>query len=453
MPLPQRYHFIGIGGIGMSALARILLQKGLAVSGSDSNPNPYLFESLKKLGAILYTEQSEDNITQRCCVVYSSDIPEGNPEIRVAKRRNCPLMHRSDLLNDLLRKDAALLVTGTHGKTTTSALLTHLLVQANLHPSFAIGGIVKSLEVNGGYGTGPYFVAEADESDGSFLKYAPFGAILTNIDKDHLDYWRSQSALIEGFKQFAAQVTSPMHLFWCGDDEALCSLRLKGVSYGFDEGNALRVLNFSQKGWKNFFDIHFAGKEHLNIEIPLIGGHNVLNAAPVFAMGLMLRIPEEEIRSAFASFQGVARRADFKGERGSIVAYDDYAHHPAEIFATLHAMKQAIENRRLVVVFQPHRYSRTRDLLGEFGPAFIAADVVVLTDIYSAGEKPIEGIDTEVLLKKMTQNSKREIHYCPRNHLTHFMPSLLQKNDVLVTMGAGDITKAGPEILAAVSLR
>jgi UDP-N-acetylmuramate--alanine ligase len=452
-PLPHRYHFVGIGGIGMSALARILLEKGTPVSGSDTSPESSVLESLKTLGAVIYFEQREDNITEPCVVVYSSAVFEDNPEIRAARRRGCPLMHRSELLRDLMHKDVALLVTGTHGKTTTSALLAHLLVQAALRPSFAIGGIVKSLDTNGAYGVGPYFVAEADESDGSFLNYAPFGAIITNIGEDHLNHWKSKSALVQGFKEFAEQVRSSPHLIWCGDDELLRSLELKGVHYGFKEENALRITSFSQQGWKTVFAIEFQTNAHLNIEIPLIGAHNVLNAAAVFGMGLLLHIPEEKIRSAFASFQGVVRRADFKGEQDQIAAYDDYAHHPTEIFATLQAMKRAVESRRLVVIFQPHRYSRTRDLLSEFSRAFTEADVVVLTDIYSAGEKYIEGIDTAVLLKKMQHETDREVHYCPRNHLTHFMPTLLKKNDVFVTMGAGDITKVGPEILEALSIR
>lgn len=447
---PERYHFIGIGGIGMSALATILLQKGLPVSGSDIAAS-HTIETLKQLGAVIYLEHAEANIKEPAVVVYSSAVKADNPEMCCAKRCDYPLMHRSELLHFLMKRDAPLLVTGTHGKTTTSALLAHLLMQTDLHPSFAIGGILKNTRSNGGYGIGPYFVAEADESDGSFLTYTPFGAIITNIEEDHLDHWKDTESLVEGFRAFATRVKSEQHLFWCGDDDRIRRLALKGVSYGFEEENALQILSYSQKEWKNSFDVAFEKKIYRCVEVPLIGGHNVLNAAAVFGLALRLNIPEEAIRAAFETFEGVARRADFKGESRSIAAYDDYAHHPTEVFATLRAIKHAVGKRRLVVIFQPHRYTRTRDLFAEFSTAFAPADVVVLTDIYSAGESPIEGITTQNLLKKVAENSQTEVHYCRRSELPRFMPQLLKAQDVLVTMGAGDITKVGPEILAQLS--
>lgn len=450
LKIPKRYHFIGIGGIGMSALATILLQKGLPVSGSDVSES-YTIEALRKLGATIYLSHAKENIKEPSVIIYSSAVKEDNPEMCFARQCDYPLMHRSELLHFLMKHDAPLLVTGTHGKTTTSALLTHLLIQAELHPSFAIGGILKNTRSNGGHGTGPYFVAEADESDGSFLTYTPFGAIITNIDQEHLDHWKEYEALVEGFRNFALRVKSEQHLFWCGDDEEIRRLKLKGVSYGFDEQNDLKILSYSQKEWKNSFDIAFEKKLYRDIELPLVGGHNVLNSAAVFGLCIRLNIPEETIRKAFATFQGVGRRADFKGEYRSIVAYDDYAHHPTEIFATLRAIKHAIGRRRLIVVFQPHRYTRTRDLFSQFGPAFAPADVLVLTDIFAAGEKPIEGITTQSLLKRIEENCNSEIHYCQRADLSRFMRQLLKEQDVFVTMGAGDITRAGPEILAHLS--
>lgn len=444
--LPNRYHFIGIGGIGMSALAIILLQKGLIVQGSEISAS-HMTETLQKLGATIHFGHSEEHIDVPMVIVYNSMISDDNPEIRAGKRCGYPILHRSDLLHDLMRNDAALLVTGTHGKTTTSALLAHTLLEAKLNPSFAVGGIIKNIGCNGKYGIGPYFVAEADESDGSFLKYNPFGAIITNIDDDHFDYWKTKKALQEGFRQFAQCVTSSEHLFWCGDDETLCNLRLKGQSYGFEEDNDIQALSFRQNGWTNLFDIRYEGITYSDIEIPLIGAHNVLNAAAIFALALRIKISEARIRNAFASFQGIGRRMDFKGECQSIAAYDDYAHHPTEIFATLRALKTAVDKRRLVVAFQPHRYTRTRDCFAEFGPAFAAADLVVVTDIYSAGEKPIEGINAVMLQKKIKESCKVDVRYSNRMDLSHFLYSLLERHDVLVTMGAGDINKIGPEIL------
>ena len=442
----DKFHFIGIGGTGMSALARILIQQGFIVSGSDISRS-YVTDKLEKEGVHLFLNHAKENIADAAAVVYSTAVAKENPEFQEAIARGLPLLHRSDFLLKLMQEKSPLLVTGTHGKTTTSSLLAHLLIKTGYDPSFAIGGIVRSIGSNGGHGKGAYFVAEADESDGSFLKYPPFGAIITNIDNDHLDYWKSQQMLLEGFKQFSELVNSEEHFFWCSDDDKLSSLRISGVSYGFGEVAELHIDDYRQEGWKNLFNLTFEGKKYDEIEVPLIGGHNVLNASAVFGLGLRLGIAETDIRRAFAFFEGVNRRAEKKGEENGITVYDDYAHHPTEIFATLRAMKHAANKRRLVVVFQPHRYSRTRDCMAEFPHAFYHADELIMTDIYAAGEAPIEGITTEMLLQKVTNASAAKVKYVPRKELSAFLASFLKKGDILVTMGAGDVTKVGPEIL------
>ena len=440
----MRTHFIGIGGIGMSALARILLQRNRPVSGSDERSSA-ITESLQKEGAKIAIGHSAAAIVGDERVIYSTDIAHDNVEFQEAKRKGCTLMHRSDLLKELMDIHSPLLISGTHGKTTTSSLLAHVLIQARLDPAFAIGGIVKSLLTNGRHGKGDYFVAEADESDGSFLKYHGYGAIITNIDNDHLNYWKTTEALVKGFKTFAQQVISQDHLLWCCDDETLSNLKLPGISYGFSEKADALIENFRQMGWKTFFDLKLDGKTYSEIELSLIGAHNVLNASAVFALARRLGVSEEDIRSALSTFQGVGRRADKKGEINSISVYDDYGHHPTEIFATLRALKQASGHKRLVVVFQPHRYTRTRDCLHEFSEAFESADVLVLTDIYSAGEPTIEGITSDAVVKKISE--KRNVHYVPRQALLSYLVKFLQPNDILVTMGAGDVTKVGPEVL------
>lgn len=442
----EDYHFIGIGGIGMSALARILLQRGVHVSGSDKSAS-LITEELKNLGAEIFIGHSAALISRPLTVVYNSDIPLENPEYVEAKKRGYPIWHRSDLLKKLMEGSSPLLVSGTHGKTTTSSLLAHTLVKAGLDPSYAIGGIVRSLGSNGGAGEGGYFVAEADESDGTFLKYSSYGAILTNVDNDHLNFWQTEKRLEDGFKQFATQVSSREHLFFCSDDERLKALNIKGVSYGFDEEAELQVTSYRQEAWKNVFDIHFDGRDFADIEIPLIGGHNVLNAAAVFGLSLRLKVNEQAIRSALKSFEGVGRRAEKKGEYKGVAIYDDYAHHPTEIFATLRAIKTAIGDKRLVVAFQPHRYTRTKDCMDLFPEAFEHADLVLLTDIYAAGEKPLPGVNIESLLKKLQNRCSAEICYHSRPELAHFVSTLLRPKDVFVTMGAGDITKLGPELL------
>ena len=442
----EGYHFIGIGGIGMSALASILLQKGEKVTGSDMNAS-LLVERLKKQGAEVSVGHHGTFCKNPFAVVVSSAIREENPEVQAARLQNLPFIHRSELLAKLMKEYKPLLVTGTHGKTTTSSLLSHVLVHVGLDPSYAVGGMVASLGSNGGYGKGEYFVAEADESDGSFLNYTPFGAIVTNIDGDHFDYWKDMDALIEGFKTFTASVQSQEDLFWCGDDDRLRSLQLSGTSYGFDESNDLWIQNFVQNGWKSHFDISWKGKEYLDVEIPLVGAHNVLNASSVFGLCLQLGVEEEKIRSAFRAFRGVARRAELKVQYKGITILDDYAHHPAEIFATLRALKKAIGKRRLIVAFQPHRYTRTRDCFHEFAQAFESADVVVLTDIYAATEEPIAGISATSLFEEIQTKRGSPLFYAPRKEMAKFLASKIGSDDLLVTMGAGDITHLGSELL------
>ena len=444
--MTQNYHFIGIGGIGMSALANILLQKGIKVSGSDV-ASSHMTDQLEKMGAEISIGHSACNVKQPTAVIYSTAVKVENPEVEKARICKVPFMHRSELLQQLMQDYRSLLVAGTHGKTTTSSLLAHLLVDAGLDPAYAIGGMICSLNSNGGHGKGDYFVAEADESDGSFLKYCPFGAIITNVDNDHLDYWKTLGSIIGGFEQFTHLVQSPQHLFWCGDDEILSSIKPKGFSYGFDEKNDLMIKNYRQEGWKNIFDISFQGKEYSEIEIPLIGGHNVLNAAAVFGLGIKINIPESAIRKAFSTFQGVSRRAEFKGEKSGITILDDYGHHPTEIFATLRAIKHAVYPRKVIAAFQPHRYSRTRDCLHEFAPAFAPADQLILTDIYAAGEAQIPEISNEILLKALKDNLSLDVRYITRSKLSEFLAQNLRPDDVLVTMGAGDITKVGPEVI------
>lgn len=446
--MQQVTHFIGIGGIGMSALARILMKRGESVTGSDLSQSS-LIRQLKEEGAQIYSGHHPEHISGARRVVFSSGIAKDNPEFCAAREQGIPLLHRSEMLAQLMEGSAPLLITGTHGKTTTSSLLAHLLIQADLDPSYAVGGVVQGLKTNGAHGRGIYFVAEADESDGSFLNYPSFGAILTNLENDHMDYWKEDEALENGFRQFASQVGSPDHLFWCRDDLRLSSLGLEGHSYGFSEEADLKIDNFQQLGWKIHFDLAFQGRVYRDIELPLIGAHNVLNASAVFGMGIKLDLPEETIRRGLASFQGVGRRMEKKGQIGQIDIYDDYAHHPTEIFATLRALKTATHCRRLVVAFQPHRFSRTRDCLEEFSGSFEYADAVIVTDIYAAQEDPIPGVSGELVLQRIKKSKTGPVEFVKREALPQFLSAFLQPGDLLLTMGAGDITQVGPAVLSA----
>jgi UDP-N-acetylmuramate--alanine ligase len=441
----ETYHFIGLGGIGMSALARILMQRGHNVQGSDASASP-LLDQLQKEGAAVRIGHSAEGM-QGATVVYSSAVKDLNVELLKAKELNLSLLHRSDLLDLLMKGKKPLLVTGTHGKTTTTALLAAVLIEAKSDPSFVIGGILQPDNTNGQHGSGPYFVAEADESDGSFLRTKSFGAIVTNLENDHLDYWGSEERLDEAFRQFFSQAKKPEHLFWCADDPRLYRLQPAGISYGFSEGADLCIRNYRQTGRGISFDLSFKGKEYPNIELQLLGRHNALNGAAVFGLALSLKIPEESIRLAFRYFQGTSRRLEFKGSAHRVDLYDDYGHHPTEIAATLRALRDRVREKRLVVVFQPHRYTRVRDLFDGFLCCFPDADEVILTDIYSAGEEPIEGVTTAALYARMKEKLGAKLHYLSRSHLETGVAELLQPLDVVLTIGAGDVTYAGEPIL------
>ncbi|HEV3269376.1 MAG TPA: UDP-N-acetylmuramate--L-alanine ligase [Candidatus Rhabdochlamydia sp.] len=442
----KHYYFIGIGGIGMSGLALIALEKGAMVSGSDVM-HSCITNGLQEKGAKIFIGHKKEQIPLGAIVIYSSAISPDNPEFMFAKSHNLSILHRSDLLALFMQPQKALLVSGTHGKTTSSSLLAHVLLEKKMQPSFAIGGFICGSNHNAGYGEGRYFVAEADESDGSFLKYTPFGAIITNIDQDHLDYWQTMNGLVRGFQKFIDSIISWEHFFWHGDNLWLSEMVTKGYSYGFDKKNALFIESHCQDKWKNIFTICFENKHYTEIEIPIIGRHNILNASAVFGLCLKLGIIEEKIRSAFMSFKGINRRLEYKGEVKGIIFYDDYAHHPTEILTTLRAIKNAVGSRRVVLAFQPHRYSRTLACLNEFGAAFDAADVVVVTDIYAAGEAPVKEIDEGRLLHEINREARRPVHHFSRNQLSCQLLKVLKTGDCLITMGAGDISNISYDIM------
>ncbi len=440
------FHLIGIGGIGMSAVARLLLSQGYRVTGSDARSS-VLTDALKEEGAEIFIGQKKENIPLAARVVYSTDIKEDNPEFEGARALELPLLHRSQVLHEQMQKKRALCVSGTHGKTTTSSLLAHTLLSAGKDPSFAVGGIVQGINKNAYWGKGEDFVAEADESDGSFLVYRPFGAILTNIDNDHMNHWHSFDQLVAGFAEFACNVQSSKHLIWCSDDPVLCSLNLPGISYGFSKIAQAVLSNYRSNNWTSQFDLNWAGTTYSDITIPLIGKHNALNAAAVFIMGILLGNDEKSIRHGIETFSGVKRRSELKGEWQGISVYDDYAHHPTEVTATLNAFKNAIDHRRLIVVFQPHRFTRLSECFKDFATSFSAADEIILTDVYSAGETPIEGINAQALLEEVRHNSKKEAHFAARESLVDFLSNFTRTGDVVVTMGAGDVTKVGQELI------
>lgn len=446
MEKTKEFHFIGIGGIGMSGLARILLKKNIAVSGSDISTN-YLTEGLVKEGAKVFLGHSAQQLPPHATVVYSTDIKNTNPEYQAAIEKKYPMMHRSDLLLHLMQGYKTLAIAGTHGKTTTSSLLTWVMKHAGQDPSFAVGGIIPQFQSNAGHGEGEYFVAEADESDGTFLKYHSYGAIVTNINSDHIAHYGSMNHLVEAFKEFIHKIEQPAHLFWCGDDPYLQNINSKGISYGFGENCILRISRFMQCDWSIIFDIEFKGKRYSDIQLSLVGRHNSLNGAAVFGMAISLGISEESIREAFKSFGGVLRRCEKKGEIQNVLLLDDYAHHPTEIKTTLQGIRQAIGARRLIVVFQPHRYSRTKDCLGLYHGIFDEADELFITEIYSAGENPIQGLASANIIAEIENESVKKCRYVVRKDLAEVLLNFVTTHDVIVSLGAGDITKLSTELL------
>lgn len=441
--MTEKCHFIGIGGIGMSGLARILLDRKKEVTGSDLNASP-ITDTLEKKGAKVSLGHTISNISPSMTVVFSTDIKQDNPEFKAAVKLRCEMFHRAELLQKLMEGQKTLAVTGTHGKTTTSSLLSWVLYQAGLDPSFAVGGVLPQFQSNGKHGEGDFFVAEADESDGSFLKFHPYAAIVTNIGREHMPHFQTEERLLGEFRTFMSQVENPDLLFWCGDDSRLQSLAYPGITYGFGEQCQLRATQFTQTGWSTTFTISYEGKEYRDVEVALTGRHQVLNSLAVFGLAFQLGLSENQIREGLRTFGGVGRRCEKLGEEQGVLFLDDYAHHTHEIGLTLQAIKKAEPSRRIVAVFQPHRYTRTRDCLGTFAKAFEAADHLIITDIYTAREKPIEGVTPQKVLEEIKDIPTQ---YVPRENLPHEIASIVRPLDLVVTLGAGDITKVGRETL------
>lgn len=440
-------HFIGIEGIGMSGLATILLEKGFAqVTGSDTKAGN-MAEKLKALGAHVFSGHSLENLAITVStVVVNTDIPQDNPELVEARRRGLSVVHRSDMLKELMEGYDPLVVTGTHGKTTTTALLSHVLYEAGSDPSFAVGGIMLNCGTNARYGKGKYFIAEADESDGTFLKYPYVGAIVTNIDTDHLAHFGSIENLEEAFSQFVQKSSNPQTLVYCGDDERLWKIRPKGISYGFSSRNDLRIeqVRSFEDGMR--FDIKLRGVLYKDVAISLLGRHNVLNAAAVFGLCLALGVRETTIRSALFTFRGVKRRLERKLTSSECLIFDDYAHHPTAIKATLAALRQTIGERRLIAIYQPHRVSRMNYVAHELVDAFHEADVIVVTDLYRASES-VEGVTSEKIFDIISSSHPGvPVVFISRDKLIDELLTILRPHDVALFLGAGDITKASDDI-------
>ncbi len=438
-------HFVGVGGIGMSGLAKILLERGKKVSGSDLK-NSSILEELQSLGASIYLGHRAENLAPVEYVVVSSDIPKGNPEIDRAAALNIPIIHRSDLLKLLAQEQAIVAIGGTHGKTTTSSLLAHVALSSNVKPGYAVGGVIKSTKTNAMHGTGSYFILEADESDGTFLKYPYSLAVVTNVDSDHIVHYGSMDGVKAAFQEFILKSPNPESILVCGEDPFLATFKGKATLYGFHEGCALRASNVRYERYGTVMDISYKGKKYSQVESPLCGKHNVLNALSVFGLACLMGITEENIRSSFSTFTGVKRRLDLKGSASDLLIFDDYGHHPTEIQVTLHALRQRVGGRKVTAVFQPHRYSRMQYILNEFANAFQDADEVVITDLFTAGEAPVPGLSTEVIVQTIQAAQTVPVTYIPRAILCAELHKRLYPHEAVIFFGAGDSTQAAQEL-------
>lgn len=445
----EGYHLLGIGGIGMSCLAHLLLDLGYPVSGLDVERTAKTFDLHLRGAEIAFGNHT--SIPLGRTVIYSTAIPPSHQSIQEAKQSHHELLHRSEVLTELFQHKNILAVAGTHGKTSTTALLSHTLTFAGLQPSFAIGGEVLSLDRHGAYTCGDYAVVEADESDGSMLHCHGDGAIITNIDNDHLDYWKTKQALVSGFRTFSEKIKNPSRFFWCRDDSVLTSLSLPGISYGTDPEAQLRLSHLAFREETSILTVVTEKKGQAVFTLPLLGQHQALNALAVIGMARALGVTDAQIQRAFASFQGVKRRLEKKGEAANILVYDDYAHHPTAIAKVIDTLKKKEKNRRLVAIFEPHRFTRIQELKTSFISSFTQADLVIVTDICAAGEQPIPGVEAHRLCAEMTAINRKKCHYIPRANLIELLPTFLIEGDVVVTLGAGKITHVSAQLLQVLS--
>ena len=439
-----RVHFVGIGGIGMCGLAELLHYSGSFVTGSDLVSNTQT-ERLKRLGVSVSLGHKTENINNSEIVIQSSAVPDNNMEIQEARRKGLYIIKRSEALAEIMRLKRGLVVAGTHGKTTTTHLLSQIFLRNKKDPTVVIGGRSHLFQSTAFLGKGEWFIAESDESDGGFKHLSPEVAVITNVDKDHLDYYGSYEKLKEAFLSFVLKVPFYGCVIAWGDQKTLrdlfSSINQKVIFYGFNENNhfILQKKDFLK------YDV-FINKERIGLlEAPLPGAMNALNTLAACATAMMVGLSFEECNNSFKNFQGVDRRFHKKAEIKGIQFYDDYAHHPTEVKAVLSAFRELFgTEKRLVVLFQPHRFSRTKECWTDFLTCFDQADEVFLTDIYPAGEAPLKGVSSVELVKGMSHPSSS---YCPEENVISALSKTLKEGDVVITMGAGSVYKYGETLI------
>lgn len=452
-------HFIGIGGAGMSGIAKILLQLGAGVSGSDMKESDST-KRLEEMGAKISIGHQGQNIGDEVgTVVYSSAIPEENPEMIEARRRGIEVLARAEMLARLMVRQDSIAVAGAHGKTTTTAMLSLMLEVNNLDPTIVIGGDLKQIGSNAKLGQGKYLVAEADESDGSFLKLYPKIAVITNIENDHLDYYRSVQNIVSAFVRFVEQIPADGFAVICLDNPELVKIRndvkANYITYGIDTEEAdYTAKNLFFEGTQSNCEVFYQEKKLGILELNVPGKHNISNALAAVATGMEIGLTFDQVTVGLKEFTGAKRRFEFIDQVDGITIFDDYAHHPTELQATLSAAKTA-GYKRIVAIFQPHRYTRTKLLQFEFGESFADADLVIINEIYSASEKPISGVSSKLIINAIrnTDSQKRVVYCATEDDIVDFLCQEGKPGDLIITMGAGNIRQAGTRFAAIYSAR
>ena len=450
-----RIHFVGIGGVGMSGIAEVMLTLGYKVSGSDQNESAAT-RRLVSMGAKVFRGHAASNIEDIDCVVVSSAIKADNPELQQAHAQQIPVVPRAEMLAELMRFKRGIAIAGTHGKTTTTSLTASVLFEGNLDPTFVIGGQLLSAGANAKLGTSQWLVAEADESDGSFLRLNPLIAVVTNIDADHLENYGGDFERVKAaFAEFLHRLPFYGLAILCIDDPLVAELAKQTprhtIRYGLSEQANVRATNVVQDGGAMQFKLHLPDGSEQAVTLNLPGQHNVLNALAAAAVGWQLGVPSEIIANALKKFQGIGRRFNIKGEldfgNGKALVVDDYGHHPRELEAVFAAARGGWPDKRLVVAFQPHRYSRTRDLFDDFVSVLSTCDAVVLTEVYAAGEAPINGADSKSLARAIRARGRIDpVVVSSARELATVLPDILHDGDLLLMMGAGDIGAVASDI-------
>lgn len=452
----KRIHFTGIGGIGMSGIAEVLLNLGYQVSGTDIRESEST-RRLTALGGDIRIGHDPEFVTGADVVVTSTAIQKGNGEVDAAHRLHIPVIPRAEMLAELMRMKYGIAIAGTHGKTTTTSMVATILTHGGIDPTAVIGGRLNTFGSNAKLGQGKFLVAEADESDGSFLRLSPTIAIVTNIDADHLDFYRDIDQIRDTFVTFVNKIPFYGLAVVCLDDpnvqEIIPRIEKRFVTYGTSPQADFRATDIRFDGGNTSFLLHVHGEEMGRITFSMPGRHNVLNALAATAVAMEIELPFETIAAGFAEFGGVQRRFQLKYEGGGISVIDDYGHHPAEIQATLGAARSGWD-RRIVAVFQPHRYSRTSALFEDFATSFYQADHLVLTDIYAAGEQEIEGISTAALTRRVMEHGHRSVVHAPgKDEVVRHLLEVVRPGDMVITLGAGNVWQYGEEFAQAYAQR